>query len=40
MMQTALGEFISGSENKFADYMTLTAEKWEWKIPSFQMHMV
>ena len=24
---TALGEFISGSENKFADYMTLTAQQ-------------
>ena len=33
---TALGEFISGSENKFADYMTLTAREMGMKDTIFQ----
>ncbi len=33
---TALGEFISGSESKFSDYMTLTARKMGMKDTTFQ----
>ncbi|MFL2803255.1 MAG: D-alanyl-D-alanine carboxypeptidase family protein [Paracoccaceae bacterium] len=33
---TALGEFISGSENKFSDYMTLTAIEMGMKDTTFQ----
>ena len=33
---TALGEFISGSENKFSDYMTLTAREMGMKDTIFQ----
>ena len=33
---TALGELISGSENKFADYMTLTAQKMGMKDTTFK----
>ncbi len=33
---TALGEFISGSESKFADYMTLTAQQMGMKNTTFK----
>ena len=33
---TALGELISGSENKFADYMTLTAQQMGMKDTTFK----